>query len=203
MRTKIVKVLDDYTEIFYLITQFEEIDIGLCKRIGVNPGFKIVNQLKGKYVGTFSGYSFIPDTYQDIKYQTHSLDIHGTINAFGILLTATDDIKYIPNEVDVSNIQHFYLRIGYQRSFFDNIFEVIVDCDRSSLRKYLFKSLRNIHLSIYDIENNELIYDTSSSCGKEYILAKYLWVPIKEISKEELSKIEISPFMYNLIKPEI
>lgn len=190
MITRIITVTDDATIMYFLVTVFEEIDKPLCEKIGISPGFKIVNRLAGRVVDTFAGYRFDPDG-ESIESQSREYDIDGTSTAFGLLLSNVADIKKIPDTVDVDQIREFWITTS--RSIFNNnaILEVIEENDASKLRKCLYYTESSQHIALIDTTTNKVIYDIGSSMDMKYFLPRYLWLPVEEGDLEYLKTIDV------------
>ncbi len=201
MITRVFEISDTYTKDFYLVVQFEEIDKDLCKKLLIAPGFKIINRIVGRRVESFAGYSFNPeDPYENIENQSSKVQIDGTIQSFGILLSGFKDIKKLPERIDLEKIRRYWSRM---RKVFvnNNIIELIADYSKDDLRKILYRSIQN-HIAIIDVSKNEVLISIGSTSELERLIPEYLWIPVKEISENELNCVEISPFKINIILPE-
>jgi hypothetical protein len=55
------------------------------------------------------------------------------------------------------------------------------------------------HIALLDIEAREVVVDLASTNDFGYLVARYLWLPVKAATAEELELFSISPFPYALI----
>lgn len=203
MIIRVFEVLDTATRMHMMVVQFEEVDKKICDKIGIAPGFKIVNRLSGRSVDCFAGYKFVPgDTYYSPEAQSKSFDPDGTVNAFSLLLSEVDNIKKLPGTINVEVIREYWVRTSRGHFLTPGITEILDDYLGHELRKCLYKYSVSIHLAIIDLDNKEVIYDLGASRNIEEIMPKYLWLPVKEATKSELGVIRLCPFKYTLIKPE-
>lgn len=201
MITRIFEISDTHTKEFYLVIQFEDIDKALCTRLHISPGFKIVNRINGRQVQTFAGYKFNPiDPYENIECQSSKLQVDGTIQSFGLLIGSIDDIKLLPEKIDLEFIRLYWIRL--KNSFVDkDMLEIIQENDKDDLRKVLYHSIQN-HIAIINIRTKEKLFDIGTTSTIERMVPEFLWIPVKEITKEEMADIEISPFRFDLIIPQ-
>jgi hypothetical protein len=81
--TRLFSILDAETQVYYLVNQIEDVDREICEKIGLRPGFKIVNRFSGRYVDGFAGYRFVPGSSESIETQSKGFDLDGTATAFG------------------------------------------------------------------------------------------------------------------------
>lgn len=203
MITRIFKVTDTWTLMYFLVTMFEPIDEPICKEIGISPGFKIANRMAGRVVDTFAGYEFDPDDYdQSIEAQTRGYSLDGTSNAFGLLLSEIKDIRLLPDTVDVEQIRRFWLRSSRGMFIGDGLLEAVQDRDVGHFRKCLYCTSSQRHIAIIDTATDKVVYDTGSSAGLQHTLPQYLWLPVEEGELEYLKKLDICWFMEGFIKPE-
>lgn len=200
MITRIFKVTDTGTLMYFLVTVFEDADKPLCDKIGISPGFRIVNRMAGRVVDTFAGYRFDPDG-EGIEGQSRKYDPDGTSTAFGLLLTELSDIKKMPDSVDVEQIREFWVTTSRTIFISDSLMETIYDYGSNHLRKCLYSTQSSIHIALIDTASNKVIHDVSSTGDLKYILPEYLWLPVKEGALEYLKTIEICWFMKTFIKP--
>lgn len=201
MITKVFEVLDEWTRMFIMVVQFEEVDKDLCHKIGIAPGFKIINRLRGRVVDCFAGYEFDPnDFYYKPESQAKQFVSDGTINAFSILISYTEDIKKLPNTIDVDFVRDFWVKTSRGYFISDGIFETLEESDDHELRKCIYKWGNLNHLAIIDLDTEEVVYDVGSQ-DIERLITEYLWIPAKEATIEEIKPIQLSPFKYVLIKP--
>jgi len=200
MITRVFEISDTATKEFYMVVQFEEIDKELCDKLFISPGFKIVSRIKGRKVETFAGYRFNPEnSYENIEHQTSSLQVDGTIQSFGLLLSEIDDIKYLPENINLEHIRLYWTKLRYI-FIDDDILEIIENSNKDDLRKILYHSIQN-HIAIINIHTKEKMIDIGTTSELERLVPAYLWIPIKEITKREIVDIEISPFKFDIILP--
>jgi len=203
MITRIFRVTDTGTLMHFLVTIFEQVDQSICNKIGISPGFKIINRMAGRVVDTFAGYRFAPDSYDEsIGDQSRKYVTDGTSNAFGLLLNEIDDIRKLPDTISVEQIREFWVRSSRTIFIDDSIFETIDEHEAKNLRKCLYSTPYAIHIALIDTATNKVVYEVSSSSDLKFILPKYLWIPVKEGKIEYLKEIEICSFMSEFIKPE-
>lgn len=192
MRTRLLTILDSMTEIYCLITEFEETDAEICKKIGIPTNFRILNFFSGSYIIPFAGYDFHPEYFKNrVKLE----DFAGTYKATGIILKQTKNIKVLPNPMNVEEIRNHYIRMLHSRdSLLQKIMEKVNEYEPEKLRKIIFIALKSIHISIINLESKEVIYEAYSTWKKEMVLPLYLWVPLKKITDEELTEVKLSLF---------
>jgi len=203
MITKIFRVLDFATQMYFLVIEFEEADKELCDLLSISPGFKIVNRISGSYVDSYAGYRFNPNILSDsIEGRSRKYCIDGTSNAFSLLLGEVSDIRRLPFEIDVQKIRNFWINTS-RGLFIDKILEVCEEANRSNLRKCIYRAIDWLHIAIYDVEKKEVIYDISSSASLNEILPKYLWIPVIEAMEKEIDKKKICVYMKEMLRPKI
>ena len=204
MITRIFHVTDEYTSMYFLVTVFEEVDKSICKEIGISPGFKIINRMSGRVVDSCAGYKFNPNfCNESIEDQSRKYVSDGTSNAFGILLSDVENIKKLPETINVQQIREYWVKTR-RMSFVDkNIIETIDEYSPECLRKCLYSTPYSKHISLVDISEDKVVYDVSSSTDLKYLLPKYLWIPVEEGTIDYLNTVEICSFMEKLIKPEL
>lgn len=202
MITKIFKVKDYATLIHYLVVQFEENDHEICKEIGIIPGFKIVNRMSGRVVDTFSGYNFDPESdCYSLESQSRKFYSEGTSNAFGLLLNEIDNIKKLPNDIDVEQIRNMWVKSSLTQFIDEGIIETLEEYETNQIRKCLYSTPNNLHIALIDIIKKEVIYDIGSTYKLNFILPKYLWIPVQEADVEFLENIDINIMLKEIIKP--
>ncbi|MEL7981531.1 hypothetical protein AAG584_15900 [Vreelandella titanicae] len=188
---------------FFLVTIFEDIDSEYCKKMNISPGFKVVNRIAGRYVDGFAGYRFWPNTYdEDIESQSRKIDVDGTATTFGMLLSEINDVRLIPDTVDVEAVRYYWIRTDASFFIGNDLLETIEEHGAENLRKCLYRFMKPTHLCLIDILNNKVVFDTGSARKLEEIIPKYLWVPVKEATEDEISNVDLCPFKYQLIKPD-
>lgn len=203
MITRIFHVTDVYTSMYVLVTVFEEIDKSICKKIGISPGFKIINRMSGRVVDNSAGYRFDPNSSDEsIEDQSRKYAIDGTSSAFGILLSDVDNIKKLPETINVQQIREFWVKTSKIIFVDDNIIETIDEYGPERLRKCLYSTPYSKHISLIDISENKVVFDVGSSIGLKYTLPKYLWIPVEEGTTDYLNSVDICSFMKELLKPE-
>ena len=203
MITRIFHVTDEGTLMYFLVTMFEEIDKSICKEIGISPGFKIINRMSGRVVDSSAGYKFNPDSYDgSIEDQSRKYVTDGTSNAFGILLSDIDNIKKLPETINVQQIREFWVKTSRIIFVDDSIIETIDEYGPERLRKCLYSTPYSKHISLIDISEDKVVFDSGSSMDLKYILPKYLWIPIEEGTIDYLNSVDICSFMKKLLKPE-
>lgn len=203
MISRIFNVTDAYTSMYFLVTVFEEVDQSICKKIGIAPGFKIINRMSGRVVDSCAGYEFDPDSYyESITYQSRKYVNDGTSNAFGLLLSEVENINKLPEIINVQQIREFWVKTSRMTFVDEGIIETIDECDPENLRKCIYSTPFSKHISLIDISQDKVVYDVSSSTDLEYLLPKYLWIPVEEGTIDYLNSVDICSFMKNLIKPE-
>lgn len=191
MKNKLFTILDDSTEIYCHITQFEEIDVEACKKIGINPGYTIINSFYGSYVSTIAGYGYNPHHYYENKIITNQ---NGTINSIPMIIHYIKDIKYLPNKLDVSYTRNLFLKIEQGSLDLEDILETISSENRENLRKILFSTKFSSNLAIIDMLTNKIIYEAKSFGTIKTWIPTYLWIPLKPITLEETKMTKLSPF---------
>ena len=203
MITRIFHVTDEYTSMYFLVTVFEEIDESICKEIGISPGFIIINRMSGRVVDSSAGYRFDPNSYDEsIEDQSRKYVIDGTSNAFGILLSDVNNIKKLPETVNVKQIREFWIKTSRMKFINDGILETIDEYGPERLRKCLYSTHYSKHISLIDITEDKVVFDEGSSMDLKYILPKYLWIPVEESRIDYLKSVDICSFMNKLLKPE-
>ena len=203
MITRIVKVKDYLTCMYFLVTQFEEVDKTECEKIGIAPGFKIINRISGRVVDTFAGYEFDPERYDEsIAEQSKKYVPDGTSHAFGLLLNEFEDIRKLPNEVDVEKIRNIWGRLNRMIFMDDGILKTVEENNIDNLRKCLYSRSRIMCIALIDINKNEMIYEQSSTSDLNAVLPRYLWIPVKEAELEYINKNRALFILESVIKPE-
>lgn len=196
MRTRLIEVLDDGTQLYCLVTQFEEIDAENCKKIGIPTNYTIYNTFRGSYISTFAGYNFHPEYGES---RVSSKEYSGTFKAIGTVIKFIENIKYLPDVLDVGAVRNFYNIVKGYDSVLEGVQESISDFNNEDLRKIIFKAFSRIHILIVHSKTKEHVYETSSSWNDEYAYSKYLWIPVPELDTKNIHEYEISPFKYEVL----
>jgi hypothetical protein len=193
MKTKFLKVLDKYTEMHFLVLQFEEVDRPFCKGAGFDPGLKVALQFRGRIVTCFAGYDlreYFGGTVDDLS---HKMQSDGTVRSLKEILHFVKDIRALPDTVDVDSYRCQSNLLRRDRFPSDELLEEINDRSPAVVRKVLYRWGQMTHLAIIDIETSEVIYDVGSTGD---LTVRYLWLPMPEADEEDLAGIELCPFKY-------
>jgi hypothetical protein len=202
MISRVFAVHDTGTLEYFLVTVFEEVDRVICDKIGISPDFKIINRLSGRVVDSSAGYRFDPeDLDESIAGQSRKFIPDGTCNAFGLLLTATEDIRHLPDEVSVEQIRKFWVASSRTRFLCDGLIETIETYGANKLRKCLYSTEYGNHIALIDVDEAKVIYDASGSRRLENSIVEYLWIPVKEADSKLINSIEQCVFVKHFIKP--
>jgi len=204
MITRIFHVTDAITSEYFLVTLFEEVDLPVCQHMGISPGFKIINRISGRVVESCAGYRFDPESYcESMIEQSRKFIQDGTADTFGLLLSEIENIRKLPDTIDVEQIREFWIKVSRSKLVSSSIIETISECGSDSLVKCLYSGGRMHHIALIDSSQNKVVYDMSTTSTElEYILPEYLWIPVREGDIEYLNKIDIYPFQKRFIKPE-
>src|SRR5690349_1829052 len=103
MKTKFVNLLDTGTQMSCLVLQFEDTDKDFCKQAGFSPGLKIVLRFNGRAVSCIAGFELRDDYGGKISDLNFKMEPDGTIRAFKEMLHYVDDIRMLPDEVNVES----------------------------------------------------------------------------------------------------
>ena len=103
MKTKFVTLLDTGTQMSCLVLQFEEADRNFCKQAGFSPGLKIVLRFSGRAVSCIAGFELRDDYCGKISDLSFEMVPDGTIRAFKEMLHYLEDIRMLPDEVNVES----------------------------------------------------------------------------------------------------
>lgn len=188
MKMKYVNVIDEGTEMKFLLLQAEECDSDFFENTGIRPGYKIVIQISGG-VAAAGGFEFIPEHGSSLHERSRKIDRSGTTNALGLFLNSVDNIKSLPNCIDVDNLRNSWLALkskyGTIKTSLDELYEEGVLADEQNLRKVLYKKkyLTCMETAIVD-QNLESLWSTSST-NKNSQIADYLWIPFDEVNEDE------------------
>jgi len=187
MKNRLIKIHDDYTEMYCHITQFEDIDKEICSKIGISPGYTIINSFPASYVSTVAGYGFHPGYFEnrviEEKYE-------GTFKAIGTAINSFKDIKYLPNPLNVSKIRNLTNHINGSNHRILDIIHSLEDENKSDLRKVIYILYKSPHLLIVNIRTNERIYELSSSAPLESFIPTFLWLSVQPFSLVELENYD-------------
>jgi len=189
-----------------IVLQFEEVDAPFCDAAGFSPGLKVVLRFYGRRVTCFAGYELRDDYGGHLQELTGVMESDGTIRAFKELLHYVDDIRVLPDELDVRDIRKardLVNRPGVLHGLGDWLED---QNDWDLLRKVLFQCenclMRDgkgpMHLAVVHATSGEVLYDTSTT-DAEYIRMQYLWTPLDVATPEELGRLVLSPLRYSVL----
>ena len=189
MKNRIFEIHDTGTEMYCMVTQFEEIDKEICDKIGIPTNYKIINVFGGgASVCTFAGYNFNPDFFEN---KIFTEEYEGTYKAIGNIINSTKDIRYLPEVFDVEATRNFYNNVKCGSFDITDMLEIISDNDNgnNNLRKILIKTEHAYKIKVYDIEKKLEIFEKSSFRDEKNCVPEYLWLPIKELDKVLISEL--------------
>ena len=189
MRTRLLKILDEGTSMHCLVTQFEPSDIKECQSIGIDTSFKILNVFQDSYISTFAGYKFSKDYF---KNRVRKDVYEGTSKAIGRIVDQIQDIRYLPNPLNVCAARETYNKINSGMIYLSEIISIISDETEEYLKKTIFSTSNYIHLCIVNVKTSKVIWETYSSWNEAEAFCIYLWIPLNPMSSEEKEKIKVS-----------
>ena len=189
MKIKYVNVFDEGTEMKFLLLQAEECDLDFFKNTGIRPGYKIVIQISGG-VAAAGGFEFIPEHGSSLHQLSSTIiSRSGTTNALGLFLNSVDNIKSLPDCIDVDNLRNSWLALKSKyrtiKTKLDELYEEEVLNDEQDFRKVLYKKkyLSGIETAVVN-QNLESLWSTSSTNQNSQI-ADFLWIPFDEVNDDE------------------
>jgi hypothetical protein len=193
MRTKVINVLDEGTDIYYVITQFEQSDHEICKKIGIPTNYTIINQISGSYTSTIAAYNFDPRYFENRVKENF---IHGTDRAVVTMLHFIKDVKHIPDQVNVAHIRNLYNSLYKVISPIKQLAECINEYSNSkNLRKVFFKSHFDwTGVALFDVITKELIYKRTLGSKIQQSYPDYLWIPVKETTINEIENVDLETY---------
>jgi len=184
-----------------LVLELEEVDRAVCDGSSVLPGLRIVLRFEGRQVTCISGYELRDAKGGTVRQLTRAMEPDGTITAFKEMLHYVEDIRHLPSEIDVEGWRIQFASLVASHFVGQAFQEVISELPSESLRKvaYLPRGHRQSHIALLDMEAREIVVDLASTNDFGYLVARYLWLPVKPATAEELALVSISPFPYDLI----
>lgn len=195
MKTKFLKVLDEGTEMHFLVLQFEEADMPFCKSAGFAPGLKVALQFRGRMVTCFAGYDLREHVGSTIDDLSQKMQVDGTVRSLKEILHFVKDVRLLPDTVDVDSFRCESNLLRRERFPSDEVQDAINERSSEMVRKVLYRWGKMTHLAIFDIETSEVIYDIGST-DEASLTTKYLWLPLLEADEKDLSGIDLCPFKY-------
>lgn len=190
MKIKFLNVLDQATEIKYIILQAEEIDTGFLDENAIPPGYKIVIQLEGSKVAAAGGMKFVPEYIGgSITDQSYKIESSGTANALGLLLNSVDDVKTLPETININNLRESWSALKNKYITIKTDLDKLEDEHGISLENGLMKKVlySNNHSEPYNLaivdKDYEIEYCKVGADSK--IIADYLWIPLEEMKEGE------------------
>lgn len=192
MKIKFLDVLDEFTEMKFILLQVEKFDEDFFKSNGIKEGYKIVVQLQGSHTAAAGGYKFVPEYIgSSISERSCKIQKSGTTNAFSLLLNSVEDIKILPPSINVNDLRKSWLSLKSKYSTIKNKLDQLqdegVDIINGEYKKILYKQRgsKSYNIGIVD-EELKLIYQISNN--SKSIIGDYLWIPIDELSEVEWIK---------------
>jgi hypothetical protein len=202
MKTKFVELRDTGTQMSCLVLQFEDTDKNFCKQAGFSPGLKIVLRFNGRAVSCIAGFELRDDYGGEISDLSFEMVPDGTIRAFKEMLHYVDDIRVLPDEVNVESWREDLISLKWSHFIPESLQDILEEFEHSALRKVAYrpKGLRMPHWAIINKEKNEVVFDTSSTeTNLPRFIAPFLWIPIQTATTEELESVELTPFAYEIL----
>jgi hypothetical protein len=200
MKTKVLYLRDDSTLMPCIVVQFEELDREFCDKAGFAPGLKVVLRFSGSRVTCLAGFDLRDAFGGRIENLSECMRPDGTIIAFKEILHFVDDIRVLPDNLDVESFREEFFRLSAP-PFLGELGEVLEERSSGSLRKVLYAMAGWIHLAIVDVETTSVVYDRGSTSGRTdtCVWADYLWVPLRPLSTEEAGLVSLSPFRHDIL----
>lgn len=185
MKTKFVNVRDKVTEMKFIVLQMEEIDEAFINSKGLRKGYKIVIQLMGGHVAAAGGMKFIPEHIgSSIEDRSHKIVASGTEHAFGMLLNSVDNIRTLPDTIDIEPLRLAWANLRKRINVRSKLIESDIDMGESNIKKIFFKIKDSPRDKIGLIDSTyNCIHEVSSSSGN--LNGDYLWLPFDELNDEE------------------
>lgn len=195
VKTKFIRVLDECTEMHFLILQLEESDRPFCESAGFDPGLKVALQFRGRMVTCFAGYDLREHVGSTIDDLSHKMPRDGTVRSLKDILHFVKDVRLLPDTVDVDLFRRQSNILRRRRFPSDEVQDAINDCSPESVRKVLYRWGKMTHLAIFDLETLEVLCDVGST-DEPSLVARYLWLPLQEADDGELQNVELCSFKY-------
>jgi hypothetical protein len=201
MRSRFVTVRDTETAMKCLVLELEEVDGAFLNDSRIKSGLRIVLRFEGRQVTCISGYELRDAKGGTVAQLTQAMGTDGTITSFKEMLHYIEDIRHLPSEIDVEAWREQYADLVASNFVGEAFQDAISELPSESLRKvaYLPRGHRQSHIALLDIDAREIVVDLASTNDFGYLVARYLWLPVKAATAEELALFSISPFPYSLI----
>ena len=198
MKSKFLVVTDTYTRIHVLLLQFEEADKVFSEPARFGPGLKVILRFDGRRVSCIAGYDLRDEFNGTIEALNTPFPRDGTVNALKEILQNVDDIRKLPDILDVEAFRRAWAMLR-RRTFVDpGVRAILEERNHEVLRNVLYRFGAMAHLAIVDVEHREVLFDQATS-GVDWMTAEYLWIPIEEAQEDELSGVDLCPFRYELL----
>jgi hypothetical protein len=198
MKSKFLVVTDTYTRIHVLVLQFEAADKAFAEPARFGPGLKVVLHFDGRRVSCIAGYDLRDELDGTIETLSTPFPRDGTVTALKEILHNVDDIRKLPDVVDVEAFRRAWAMLRRRTFVHTGVRAILEERDHEVLRKVLYRWGAMAHLAIVDIERREVLFDQGTT-ALDWMVAEYLWIPIEEAQENELSGLDLCPFRYELL----
>jgi hypothetical protein len=205
VKTKFVKVRDHWTVIHFLVLQFEEVD----KESGFAPGLKVALQVDGRGVSCIGGYDLREQFGATIQSLSRPMDNNGTTVAFKEVLHFVDNVRALPDEIDVEDWREEFFGLKGDYYFMPpDVRQILAEYPHHHLRKVAYRRgyallpevAPTLHLAIIDVHDKELLTDIGSSPELlEFRIAQFLWIPLEMATEDELKGFDLGPLAKDVL----
>lgn len=183
----------------FLVLQFEEVD----RDSGFAPGLKVALQVDGRGVSCIGGQELREQFGTTIQNLSRPMDENGTTVAFKEVLHYVDNVRALPDEIDVEDWrEEFSVLKGNSYFMPPEVRNILAEYSKEHLRKvayrkvyYLLPELApRLHLAIVNVQDKELLIDMGSSPEiLEMRIAQFLWIPLEMPTEDELKGFDLGP----------
>jgi len=194
MKAKFLTVTDTGTLCHYLVLQFEGVDKAFAKAAGLSTDLKILLSFSSGAVSCLAGYEF-GGTFDALSAPVFR---HGTIHAVKEILHHVEDIRTLPDVLDVEAFRQGRNLLRHRPIVSEGIAELLEEYDSGPLRKVLYQWGNMPHLAVVHVETRAVLFDLAST-SLALLQAEYLWVPLNPATLDDLEHIDLCPFRYKLI----
>lgn len=157
MKAKYIKVLDEMTDMLFLVIQFECSDEHILIKYGKTWRTKIILNISDDPITCISGYDLNDRFGNTVQSLSKQMVPNGTTNALKEIIHLVDDIHKLPDVINVNEARrafnHTTLSEFKDNDLYDIVENMIYDESyRKSLSKLIFKEKNRELINILIVE---------------------------------------------------
>lgn len=205
MKTKFIKVRDHWTLLHFLVLQFEEVD----KDSGFAPGLKVALQVDGRGVSCIAGHDLREQFGTTIQNLSRPMDDNGTTVAFKEVLHYIDNVRALPDEINVEDWREEFFGLKGNYYFMPpEVRNILAEYPKEHLRKVAYRKVYcllpelapRLHVAIVNLQDKELLLDIGSPPEiLKFRIAQFLWIPLEKATEDELRGFDLGPVWKDIV----